>query len=115
MSRDYLLYIEDIIESISKIENFVGDMRYEDFVADEKTSSAVIRHLEIIGEASKHVPDFIREKYSDIPWADMARMRDKIIHFYFGVDYDIVWKVVKNRLPEIQQQLRRVVSELKAT
>jgi uncharacterized protein with HEPN domain len=59
------------------------------------------------------VPDFLREKYEDIPWSDMARMRDKLIHFYFGVDYEIVWKVVKEKLPELKSKIETVLMELK--
>lgn len=112
MKRDYKLYIKDIVEAISRIEEFIGDMTYEEFVRDDKTSSAVIRKLEIIGEAAKNVPEHMRERYRDIPWKDMARMRDKIIHFYFGVDYEIVWKVVKERLPEVKPLFEKMLEEL---
>jgi len=112
MKRDYMLYINDILDSILKIEEFVSDMNYKEFVDDDKTSSAVVRKLEIIGEATKNIPKEIRMKYKEIPWSDIARMRDKIIHFYFGVDYEIVWKVIKERLPEVKQQIKRVLKEL---
>ena len=112
MKRDYKLYIKDIVEAILRIEEFIGDMSYEEFVRDDKTSSAVIRKLEIIGEAAKNVPEHMRERYGDIPWKDMARMRDKIIHFYFGVDYEIVWKVVKERLPEVKPLFKKMLEEL---
>jgi uncharacterized protein with HEPN domain len=85
MKRDYTLYIKDMLECIEKIEEFVGNMSYEEFVEDDKTSSAVVRKLEIIGEASKNIPGEIRREYKEIPWSDVAKMRDKIIHFYFGV------------------------------
>lgn len=110
--RDYSLYIKDILESIGKIEEFVGDMTYDEFVADDKTSSAVIHKIEIIGEATKNVPKDIRTKYKHIPWGDMAKTRDKIIHFYFGVDYEIVWKVVKENLPVLKNQIEDVLKEL---
>ncbi len=109
MKRDNRLYIQDILDGINKIEEFVGDMNLEEFADDDKTSSAVVRKLEIIGEATKNVPEDIREKYKEIPWVDMARMRDKIIHFYFGVDHEIVWKVVKERLPEIKPWLIEII------
>ena len=82
MKRDYRLFIEDISECIDKIEEFVGNMDFDEFVRDDKTASAVIRKLEIIGEASKNIPKRIREKYKELPWSDMARMRDKITHGY---------------------------------
>jgi uncharacterized protein with HEPN domain len=112
MKRDYSLYIKDILDAIRRIEDFVGDMTFEEFVKDDKTSSAVIRKLEIIGEAAKSTPVEIRKSHTQVPWKEMAGMRDKIIHFYFGVDYDIVWKVVKERLPGIVPEMNKVLEEL---
>ena len=109
MKRDYTLYINDMLECIERIEEFVGDMSYEEFVEDDKTSSAVVRKLEIMGEASKNIPIEIRREYKEIPWSDIAKMRDKIIHFYFGVDYEIVWKVIKERLPGIKPFIEQVL------
>ena len=109
MSRDYSLYIKDIIICIERIDEFIGTMSYTELEQDDKTASAVIRKLEIIGEATKCLPDIITEKYPEIPWKDMARMRDKIIHFYFGVDIEIIWNVVKNRLPEIKKMLQKIL------
>lgn len=90
----------------------MGNMNFDEFVKDDKTSSAVIRKLEIIGEATKNVPRDVRQRYKTLPWSDMARMRDKIIHFYFGVDYDIVWKVIKERLPEIKLKIMQILNEM---
>lgn len=84
--RDYKLYIKDIIEAIESIEKFIKDMNFEDFISDDKTTSAVIRKLEIIGEATKAIPDQIKDSYPQIPWKAMAGMRDKLIHFYFGIE-----------------------------
>lgn len=113
MKRDYALYIKDISDCIQKIEEFVGEMEFEEFVNDDKTSSAVVRKLEIIGEATKNIPKDIRQKYKKIPWSDMAKMRDKITHFYFGVDYGIVWEVIKQRLPEIKPLIEQILMDLK--
>lgn len=112
MKRDYKLYIKDILECIDKIKSFVGEMSFEEFMKDEKTKSAVVRELEVIGEATKNVPERMRREYKDLPWKDMARMRDKIIHFYFGVDYEIVWEVVQKRLPEIKPLIKGMLKEL---
>lgn len=112
MKRDYKLFIRDVLECINKIEEFVGGMNFEEFVKDDKTSSAVIRKLEIIGEATKNIPRDVRQRYKTLPWSDMARIRDKIIHFYFGVDYDIVWKVIKERLPEIKLKIMQILNEM---
>ena len=113
MKRDYSLFIKDILQAVDKIEEFVGNMNYDEFISDDKTTCAVIRKLEIIGEASKNIPAFIRQKYEALPWKDMARMRDKISHGYFGVDYEIVWKVIKEKLPEIKPIIHRILEETK--
>jgi uncharacterized protein with HEPN domain len=115
MKRDYKLFIKDILDCINKIEEFVEGMNFEEFVKDDKTSSAVVRKLEVIGEATKNLPEEIRQKYKDLPWTDMARMRDKIIHFYFGVDYEIVWEVVKERLPQIKPLIQRILKEMEGS
>jgi uncharacterized protein with HEPN domain len=113
MKRDYRLFIEDILDGIEKIEQFVGDLSFDEFVKDDKTSSAVVRKLEIIGEATKNIPMYIREKYEDLPWNDMAKMRDKIIHAYFGINYKIIWNVIKERLPEIKPTICQILKEIK--
>jgi len=111
MKRNYRFFLEDILESIKRIEEFVNDMDFEEFVRDDKTTSAVVRKLEIIGEAAKNVPKHIRNLYREVPWSDMAKMRDKIIHGYFGINYKIVWRVIKERLPEIKPVMRKILRE----
>jgi len=113
MKRDYIFFIKDIVEGIEWIEKFVADMNYEQFIEDYRTVLAVIGLLEIIGEASKNIPIHVRNKYSNIPWSDMARTRDKLIHAYFMIDYEIVWKVAKERLPSIKPYLLEILNELK--
>ena len=83
--RNIKLYVKDILEAIKAIEKFVEGMDFESFKEDDKTSSAVIRKFEIIGEATKNIPQSIKEKYPHIPWKEMAGFRDKLIHFYFGI------------------------------
>ena len=112
MKRDYNFYIKDILQSIIQIEIFVEGMDYKEFLHDEKTASAVIRKLEIIGEAAKHIPARVRQAHPKLPWNEMARMRDKLIHGYFGVDYEIVWKVVKERLPDVKSSLEKIIADL---
>ena len=112
MKREYKLFIQDIKECIVQIDEFVGNMTLKEFKADEKTSSAVVRKIEIIGEATKNVPKEIRQKYKELPWSDMARMRDKIIHSYFVVDYEVVWKTIKDRLPEIKPKIDAILKDL---
>ena len=91
-TRDYRDYLRDILDAIDDIESFVGEMTYEEFVKDRKTMNAVVRSIEIIGEASKNIPETIKAKYTEIPWKQMAGMRDKLIHAYFGVDVETLWK-----------------------
>jgi uncharacterized protein with HEPN domain len=81
MNRDISIYVKDILENMERAEYFVEGMRYEEFAEDEMANFAVIRCIEIMGEAAKHVPDFVRDKYQEIPWRDIAGMRDKVIHF----------------------------------
>ena len=77
-------------------------MSYEAFAKDRKTVDATVRNFEIIGEATKHIPERIRKEYPKVPWKDMAGMRDKLIHGYFGVKLDVVWKTIKERLPAVK-------------
>jgi len=92
---------------------FVAGMTYEQFTNDKKTFNAVIRSLEVIGEAAKNIPDSLRERYPDIPWKEMAGMRDKVIHFYFGVDPEAVWLVVKERVPAIAPRIEQMLKDFK--
>ena len=108
MRKKYEPYLKDISNSIISIENFIKGMNYDQFKKDDKTSSAVIRKLEIIGEASKYIPDDIRQIYSQIPWKEMAGMRDKLIHAYSEVDFKLVWKTVK-QMAEISKQFKIVL------
>jgi Uncharacterized conserved protein len=114
MKRDYRLYVEDILDCINKVEIFVEGMNFQQFVQDDKTASAVIRKLEIIGEASKNIPDSIKQQYSQIPWKEMARMRDKIIHHYFDIDYEAVWKILKEELPQVKPHIIEILDQGKS-
>lgn len=115
MKRKWTLFVQDIYDAIQYIKNFVGKMNRREFLADEKTRSAVAFKIENIGEASKNIPKEIRAKYKYLPWTDMARMRDKITHFYFGIDYKIVWSVVKKELPAIEPAVAKMLSDLKTS
>ena len=95
MKREIGDYIEDILEAMTNAIEFTKDMSYDEFVKDTKTVYAVIRAIEIIGEAVKNIPEETRKKYPDIPWRSMAGMRDKVIHAYFGVKIERIWEVVK--------------------
>ena len=106
--RDQSLYLKDILAAVDAINEFTADMSLEMFQADDKTVSAVIRKLEVIGEAVKQIPDDLRGKSPGIPWKEMAGMRDKLIHFYFGVDHGLVWKAIKQRLPQIRAEIEKM-------
>lgn len=93
-------------------EYFVKDMSYEQFVSDAKTNHAVIRCIEIMGEAAKHVPEDFREKYPEIPWKDIAGMRDKIIHLYFKVSLEKVWLVLKEDIPGLKPLIKKIIVEM---
>ncbi len=109
--RDYTLYLKDILEAMNDIEIFVEGMSFENFQNDNKTTSAVIRKFEIMGEATKQIPDEIKQKYSEVPWKEMAGMRDRLIHLYFGVDYDLVWSTIKKRLPQVKIMIKKIIDE----
>lgn len=112
MKRNYILYLDDILKSIHKIETFTDGYDFERFKADDKTVSACVREIEVIGEATKQIPDEIASKYLQIPWSLMAKMRDKLIHWYFEIDEEIVWKVVTEQFPTLKTQIEVMKKEL---
>ncbi|MBV6343141.1 HepT-like ribonuclease domain-containing protein, partial [Candidatus Magnetobacterium casense] len=93
-------------------ERFVSEMNYEDFSMDEKTELAVIRCIEVIGEAAKNIPEHVRDKYPQIPWKDMAGMRDIIAHAYFGIDMRRIWEVVTVKLPPLKKHIRQLLDDI---
>jgi len=109
--REFLDYLQDIKEALEKLEEFTLGMQFEAFAKDDKTSFAVIRALEIIGEAARKIPKSIRSRYPDVPWQDMAGMRDKLIHGYFGVDLRVVWKTLQIDLPPLKSMLDQIIGE----
>jgi len=114
VSREFLDFVEDILDAMDKAEILVEGFTYEEFEADFRTNFAVIRALEIIGEASKRVPMDVRRQYPEIPWRGMAGMRDRIIHGYDTVDLQIVWDVVQQDIPEIKPQVQRILADYTA-
>jgi uncharacterized protein with HEPN domain len=112
MKRDFKLFVKDILDAIDKIYEFIGKMEYGEFIKDDKTATAVVKKIEIIGEAIKNIPRDVRAKYNSIPWRDIVGMRNKITHNYFGIDYEIVWKVVKEKLPALKIQVEQVLKEM---
>lgn len=106
--RELADYLADILAALTEVDQFIAGMTFEEFVEDRKTINAVIRSLEVLGEATKHIPASFRNKHPDIPWNKMAGMRDVLIHDYMGVDLMTVWKVAKERLPEIRPMMERL-------
>ncbi|PIX31892.1 DUF86 domain-containing protein [Candidatus Bathyarchaeota archaeon CG_4_8_14_3_um_filter_42_8] len=110
--RDYRDYLQDILDSINDIENFVRGMGFEEFKGDRKTINAVVRSIEVIGEASKRISRSLKAKYKGVPWREMAGMRDKLIHEYFGVDVEILWKTAKDDIPPLKQLVQDMLKSL---
>ncbi len=112
MSHSILEYLDHIYNEASFLLEHSKNLSYDDFIKDESLTRAFIRSLEIIGEASKNLPGNFKEKHPNIEWSDMAGMRDKLIHAYFGVDYDIVWTVVETKIPILKQQIETIIQDL---
>ncbi|MBU1006964.1 MAG: DUF86 domain-containing protein [Candidatus Omnitrophica bacterium] len=112
MTREYKDYLMDIIGAIEKIEEFTQGIKAEDFEKDEKTKFAVIRALEVIGEAAKKIPLPVKNKYPQIPWPAITGMRDKLIHEYFGVNVKVIWNTVKEDIPSIKPLINQMVESI---
>ncbi len=110
--RDVRLYLTDIVEAIRKIQGYTKGMDYKKFSADDKTFDAVLRNMEVIGEAVKNIPDAIKGKYPNIEWKYAAGMRDRLIHEYFGVSVRIVWETVTNDLPAFKASIEKILKDV---
>ena len=111
MKREFLDYVDDVADAMRKTQDFTGGMNYEEFSKDEKTVFAVIRAIEVIGEAAKKIPLSVRKRYPDVPWKEMAGMRDKLIHEYFGVNLRAVWDTIKDDIPKLMPVFDKIKKE----
>ena len=111
MKEEFLDYVEDIIEAMDDAMRFVENMEYDDFGKDRKTIYAVTRAIEIIGEAAKKIPEEVKVRYSQIPWKEMAGMRDKLIHEYFGVNLKRVWDTLKKDIPNLRPTFEKILKD----
>jgi uncharacterized protein with HEPN domain len=110
--RDARIYLDDILNSITRIESYVGQMTSEDFESDEKTQDAVIRNLEIIGEAVRKLPETIIQSQPEMEWHKIKALRNILVHEYFGINIEIVWDVVQNKLPQLKSKCHDILEEL---
>ncbi|MDO8517018.1 MAG: DUF86 domain-containing protein [Nanoarchaeota archaeon] len=108
MNRDFKLFIDDILENIELIENSTCKLSKIQFESDRNIIDATIRRLEVIGEAVKNLPELLINKYSNIPWEEIAGTRDKIIHHYFGIDLDIIWDIIKINIPDLKIKIQKI-------
>ena len=112
MKREIGDYVQDIVEAMNNAMEFTNDMAYGEFVQNTKTIYAVVRAIEIVGETVKNIPEEIRKKYPEIPWRQMAGMRDKLIHEYFGVQLERVWETAKRDIPNLKPLFEKMLSDL---
>lgn len=109
--RSARAFLQDMFEAIQRILTYVDGLDYEAFRNDYKTQDAVLRNLEVLGEAAKRIPTEIVEQHPELPWQAMARTRDRLIHHYFGVNLDIVWSIVELELPDVVAKLEEIINQ----
>ena len=109
MKRTYIDYLKDMLENANRGIFFAQGMDYKTFTKDEKSVYAVIRAVEIIGEATRNIPEEIQSKYKNIPWRDVSNMRNKLVHRYFGIDVEIIWKTIQEDLPDLITALEDII------
>ena len=109
MPRDFEVYLQDILEAILKVQAYTAGMSQESFAADSKSVDAVLRNLEVIGEAARGVPESIRTTHPQVEWRKIAGLRDILIHHYFGVNLEIIWDILQNQLGRLEKDVRKIL------
>ena len=109
--RSDLELLNDIKQAMGRIEMYIAKMAYDKFLKDIKTQDAVTRNLEIMGEAAKNISNELKEKYSELPWKELAGVRDRLIHQYFGINYDIVWGIINEELSQLAVKIEKMINE----
>lgn len=112
MKRDIGVFLEDILESIGRIDEYTKDISEEEFYRTVSIQDAVIRRFEVIGEAAKHIPQTVKDKYSEIPWKEISGTRDILIHEYFGVNLERIWKTIQKDILPFKKQLQKMLHEI---
>jgi uncharacterized protein with HEPN domain len=112
MKRSTQEFLLDIDQNIERAIDFVKDLNFDQFCQDQKTLYAVVRAIEVIGEAVKNIPDEIYEQYPEVPWSSVAKMRDRLAHQYFGINDKVVWDTVKNDLPDLKPLIENILKNL---
>ncbi len=107
--RPINLLLNDICQAIDRIEQYIKNLSFDAFSDDQKSVDAVVRNLEIIGEAASRLPDEFKEKYSEIEWYKVVGLRHRIVHEYFGIDLEIIWQILQKDLPELRQKITRIM------
>ncbi len=114
VKREFILYLEDMLQSMNRVEEYLGELDFRKFKMNHLVVDAIIRNFEIIGEASKNIPTDIQEKYPEIPWRKMYGLRNLIAHEYFGIDYEMIWEIAKKNLPQNRIDLQKIIKKEKA-
>ena len=109
MKKDPKLYLGHIIEAINRINKYTKGLEKGKFLKNNLVKDATVRNIEIIGEAVKNLPDDFKKRHKEIPWKDIAGMRDRIAHFYFGIDYNLVWDTIEKDIPELKKKIQRLM------
>ena len=111
MHRGYRLYLEDISTAIEKIQRFVGTLSFGEFLRDEKAYDAVVRNFEIIGEAARNIPQEVKDRHPSVKWKKVYLFRNVLAHEYFGIDSQLLWDIIQNRLPELKKDIQAILKK----